>query len=82
MASTEGGRTWCRVVVGLAALLLSGGLDLVDDGLRVDAAAVEVALVRQQVLGVVLAQRVRGRRRRADAQQPRDVLPRFVFRHL
>lgn len=74
--------TWTGHAVVLAGLLLGGGLHLVDDGLRVDAAAVKMALVRQQVLGVVLAKRVGRTRRRTDTQQPRYVFPRLVLRHL
>ena len=40
-----------RVLVGL---LLGRRLDLVHDGLRVDAAAVEATLVRQHVLSVMI----------------------------
>lgn len=52
--------TCTRCTIGLPALLLSGGFNLVDDGLWVNTPAVEVALVRKQVLGVMLSQRVRG----------------------
>lgn len=74
--------TCTRCTIGLPALLLSGGFNLVDDGLWVNTPAVEVALVRKQVLGVMLSQRVRGRRRCADTQQPRNVLPRLILCHL
>lgn len=45
--------------IGFAALFLCGRFNLVNDGLWVNTAAIEVALVRKQVLRVVLAKRVR-----------------------
>lgn len=68
--------------VGLATLLLSGSFNLVDNRLWVDPAAVEVALVREQVLRVMFPQRIRGRRRRTDAEKAGDVFPRFILGYL
>ena len=47
--------------------------------MRVDAAAVELALEGQEVLAVVLLERVGARGAGADAQLSRDVLPRLVL---
>ncbi len=60
-------------------LLLSRPLDLGHERRRVHPAAVELALEGEQVLGVVLLERVGAAGGGADAKLGGDVLPRLVF---
>lgn len=66
----------------LGRLLLRAGLHLGDDRARIDPAAVKLALERQQILGVVLPQRVRRTAAGTDSQHSGNVLPRFALGNL
>lgn len=66
----------------LRSLLLRTRLDLIDYGLRIHTPAIKVALICQQVLGIVLAQCVSRTTAGTDAQEACYILPRLVFCYL
>lgn len=67
---------------GFGRLLLGRCLYLVDDGLGVNTAPVKLALIGQDVLHVVFAQRVGARRRGPNAHHCRHILPLLVLGYL
>ena len=75
----SGGGGGRRLRGRLLLLLGGGGLGLLEERARVDAAAVELTLEGQEILAVVLLERVGAGGAGADAQRRRDVLPRLVL---